>query len=703
MIKVWRFIVIPAAVFVVGIIIFFTLLNQQGIANSTEEMPEATLPVVYIVRDGERINALHGYTEEMEVSSMRDTITPVESDGTLTISIDTYGDRIESVSYEVRSLDASRLVQQSEAENLSVEEDVVTADLSIQDLLTEQTEYLLTLEVEGSGGTCHYYTRIFEDEGSNIDECISFVRKFHENTMNKARQSELADYMETKSGEDNSTLSFVTLRNSLSQVCWGSMRGTEETEPVISVKEIGSSYNVILLDYILSSTDEQENTYYYNVEEYYRVREGQERMYLLDFERTVEEIWRGQTGEPTSEDLDLGIRSSDVNYMVNEAGTVICFEQAGELWNYSISSGTVTKVFSFRSSDGFDVRENLDEHDIRIIRVSDTGSVDFIVYGYMNRGEHEGEVGISICHFDSVTATVEERAFLPCRKSYQVLRAEVGEAMYINDSGQFYFVTDSRVYCVDPDTGETSVEIPEMSEGNYVRSEDGRYLAWTEDNAKDAAVMQMIDLETGRTGSIEATDGFVIRPLGFLDSDCIYGLALKSSLPDDLSVFTMSRVEVIDFSDPNLAVLKTYESTGGYVTGAEVRDGNIYLERMVLEDGEYVETDEDVIYNREMQEASSVSVVETYSDIRETEVALRLPEEIPEEPEVIEPRWIRADNTAINLFDQINGKAYLVYAKGKVLLATDNLADAAAAAEEDAGVVIGDDMTLVWEPEASSE
>ncbi len=694
---------IPAAVFVVGIIIFFTLLNQQGIANSTEEMPEATLPVVYIVRDGERINTLHGYTDEMEVSSMRDTITPVDSDGILTISIDTYGNRIDSVSYEVRSLDASRLVQQSEAEDFSVEEDIVTADLQIQNLLTEQTEYLLTLEVSGSGGTCRYFTRIIEDEESDIDECISFVRSFHEDTMNKARQSELTNYMETTSGENNSNLSFVTLRNSLSQVGWGSMRGTEETEPVASVKEIGSSYNVILLDYIFSSTDEQENVYYYNVREYYRVRKGQERMYLLDFERTVEEIWRGQVGELPSEDLNLGIRSSDVDYMTNEAGTVICFEQAGELWSYNIYSGTLTRIFSFRSSDGFDVRENLDEHDIRIIRVNDTGSVDFIVYGYMNRGGHEGEVGISICHFDSVTATVEEQAFLPCPESYQVLRAEIGDVMYITDSGQFYFVMDDRVYCVDPDMGQSSVEIPDMTEGNYVRSEDGRYLAWTEGSADEADVIQLVDLETGRTGSIEAPDGFVIRPLGFLDSDCVYGLASKSSLPADSSVFTMSRVEVVDFSDPNLAVLKTYESEGGYVTGAEVRDGNIYLERMVLEDGEYVEADEDVIYNREMQEASSVSVVETDSDIRETEVALRLPEKILEEPEVIEPRWIRTDDTAIGIFDEINGKAYFVYAKGKVILATDNLTEAAAAAGENAGVVIGEDMTCVWEPETSSE
>ncbi len=696
MIKIWRYIAIPVAVFIVGLIIFSRVLNQ-GMVNITVEMPEATLPVVYMLEDGERINALHGYTEEMDASSMRDTITPMGDDGILSVSIDTYGYDIQSIGYEVRSLDTTRLVQQSEAENLSFGDGVVTADLAIPDLLTEQTEYLLILKVTGSGDPCWFYTRIIEDDSSDISECISFAREFHDITMSKTRQSELKDYMETKSGADNSTLSFVTINNSLSQVCWGSLRGTEETEPEVSVIEIGDLSSVILIDYVLSSTDEQDVVSYYNVEEYYRVRKGEERMYLLDFERTVEEIFRGEVGELPAKDLLLGIRSDDVELVTNDTGSVICFTQAGELWSFNVGSGILNQIFSFRSSDGIDPRENCDDHDIRIIRVSETGSVDFVVYGYMNRGSHEGQVGISICYFDSATSTVEEQAFLPCTESYQVLRAGIGQVMYITDSGQFYIVIDDQLYRVDPDEKQFSVEISDMTEGNYAGSEDCRYLAWTEGDMSEATTMYMVDLETGQTGEIDAPDGFLIRPLGFLGSDCVYGLIAKTDFLSASSDYLMSRVLVVDFDDPELPVLKTYETAGTYVTGVEVRDGNIYLEQKTYADGEYTEAGEDVIYNREMQDSSAVSVAHIYSDIKETEIVLRLPEAVEEHPERIETKWIRPEENELVLFDHTMERAYYVYAKGQIILATDSLADALTAADSNSGVVIGEDREYVWD------
>ncbi len=692
--KIWRYIAIPAIAFVVGLLIFFRVINQ-GSETLTMEMSEATLPVVYMTADGERINELHGYTEEMDASSMRGTITPVE-DGSLTVSIDTYGEKIRSIRYEVRSLDTTRLVQQSEAESLIEENDVVTAELPIQNLLAEQTEYLLILEVTGSGDPCYFYTRIMEADESDIGECISFVRSFHEITMSKTRQNELTDYMETRAGADNETLQTVTLHNSLSQMCWGNLRGTQETEPMVSVMEINDTGSVLLLTYIFSATDERDVTEYYNVEEYYRVRKGEERMYLLDYERTVEQIFRGTGTGQSSAELMLGIRSLDVEFSSNEAGTVVSFVQDGELWNCSTASGTLTRIFSFRTPDEIDVRENYDEHDIRILRTAENGNVDFVVYGYMNRGEHEGQVGISVCHFESATNTVEELIFLPSAESYQELRAGIGQEMYLAESGLFYMVIGDQVYRVDPDSKKASVLISDVTEGNYAASEDGRYLAWTEGDVTETTTMHMIDLETGQTGEIEASDGYLIRPLGFLDTDCVYGIVWKWDVSADATFFPLSRVTVVDFSDPDLPVLKTYEAEDTYVTGVEVRDGNIYLEQMVYENGQFVEAREDVIYNREMQEQSPVSVTTTYSEVREREVALRLTDLLPEEPERLESKWIREESEQLRLLDEVEGKEYYVYERGRVILATDYLAEAVAGADEHAGVVIGPDRTYLW-------
>ncbi len=685
----------PLVAFVLGVILFFCLTNQDTQESTITEIGAATLPVVYLEKDGMRINELHGYTVEMEATSTRDTITPVESGEALPVSIDAYGNDIDAISYEVRSLDGSNLVLQSEAENITAADDVVTADLPIQNLLVEGEEYLLIMRVESSGSPCWFYTRIIEDDASHIDESIDFVMEFHNLTMQKDRQKALENYMEPTAGVDNSTLQTVTINNSLSQASWGAFEGTEETEPIVSIKELNDTYNVILLNYIMSSEDGDGETSHYNVEEYYRVRYSTEKMYLLSFERNVEEIFQGNANCVASDSLVLGIRSSDVDFRANETGNVVCFVQQGELWSYNADANTLTRVYSFRTEGKTDVRENYNEHDIRIVRIGETGSIDFIVYGYMNRGAHEGQVGISICHYDSVMAAVEEEMFIPSGDSYQMLKAKIGSEMYISDSGLFYLVVGDQTYCVDLNTAEYSVEISDMTQDNYASSDDGRYLAWTSEDADVASVMHLTDLESGVTIDVGAGAGYVIRPLGFMESDCIYGLAAVSDITGDSAIFPMGKVIVAAVSGSGVNTLKTYNAQRSFVTGITLENGNIYLHRMAYADEKYEDLDDDIIYNRDMQE-ESVYVSEIYDSVRQTEVTLHLSSSVGSDPNLIESNQIILDDVTLDLLNEDVERDYYVYAKGKVMLATDNVSYAVISADENRGVVIAADQSYVW-------
>lgn len=694
--KALRQFLILVVVFIAGLFVFSKLTNHET-KDLTTDMAEATLPVVYFVKDGQTVNELHGYAGEMDAASMRDTITPVDAEGILPIQIDSYGNQIKSVSYEVRSLDTTRLVQQSEAGNVSATEDTATADLQIQNLLSPGEEYLLIIQVGTSENSYYFYTRIMQEGESHIEECVSFVKEFHEITMDEDRQSELAAYMEPQSGMDNGTLQTVTINNSLSQACWGSFTGEELTEPVVSIKELNDSYNVILLNYILSSTDEDGALEYYNVEEYYRVRYGSEKMYLLSFERSVEEIFRGENSEVQGNMLNLGIRSADVDFRANETGTVVCFVQQGELWSYNMDANTLTDVFSFRSLGEMDVRENYDEHDIRIIRADESGSIDFIVYGYMNRGDREGQVGISVCHYDSLTNTVEEQLFIPSTDSYQMMKEEIGQMMYISDTGKFYLNIGDQIHEVNPETMEDTVFFTGLTEENYVSSDDGRYLAWTEGNAEEATVMHLTDFESGVTRDIEVDGDCRIKPLGFLESDCVYGVASEQNVSAEASVFAMNKIEIIDSKDSNLPVLKSYDCNGAYVTDAVVEDGSIFLRRVTYSNGAYVEAAPDTIRNRDMQDEEVVYVSEMTSDIKQREVALQLPNEVAATPNLLVPKLIISEEpNSLELSGNVESSAYYVYAKGKVLMGTNRIADAIICADQNRGVVIGKNQTYIW-------
>lgn len=688
-------ILILLAVFIVALFTFSKLTNHET-KDLTTDLAAPTLPVVYFEDNGHPLNELHGYVEEMSVISMRDTITPLPENGKLSLRIDPYDNKIKEVSFQIRSLNGDRLVQDGNVQ-VSGDKTAVTGTISVENLLEEQTEYQLILQVTAGEQTSYYYTRIMEVGKSQIDACVDFVEEFHAITMNKERQSELSSYMEPSSAADNTTLQKVTINNSLSQACWGDFVGTEVTTPVVSIKEMNDDYQVILLEYIMSSVGDSGNSEYYNVEEYYRVRVGAEKIYLLSFERTMEEIFRGEGDQISKDMIDLGIRSENVSYKTNETGNVICFVQQGELWSYNQIENNLTRVFSFRSQEGMDIRENYQEHDIRILRVDEGGSLDFVVYGYMNCGEHEGQVGVSVCHYDGVTNTVEEMLFVPTTLSYEIVKEQIGKLMYVSDSGVLYLTVSNQVYRIQMDSRKAEVYIDGLKSDMLVNSEDGRYIAWSE----DGTTMHVTDLEKGESFDIHANENQLLKPLGFLGSDCIYGWGYRTdifSTQTQTDTLALSQVLIVDTSDSAHSVLKTYETPGIYVTGIRIQDGSIYLSRVMKNGDIYVDTTEDTIMNRDLQEKDQVHIDTVVSDVKQKEVVLKLLEETSgSTPKTLIPKLIENEEPNTLEIKNLNASsAYYVYAKGKVVLATDDMAAAVQSADANKGVVIGNNLLYVW-------
>ena len=688
-------ILILLAVFIVALFTFSKLTNHET-KDLTTDLAAPTLPVVYFEDNGHPLNELHGYVEEMSVISMRDTITPLPENGKLSLRIDPYDNKIKEVSFQIRSLNGDRLVQDGNGQ-VSGDKTAVTGTISVENLLEEQTEYQLILQVTAGEQTSYYYTRIMEVGKSQIDACVDFVEEFHAITMNKERQSELSSYMEPSSAADNTTLQKVTINNSLSQACWGDFVGTEVTTPVVSIKEMNDDYQVILLEYIMSSVGDSGNSEYYNVEEYYRVRVGAEKIYLLSFERTMEEIFRGEGDQISKDMIDLGIRSENVSYKTNETGNVICFVQQGELWSYNQIENNLTRVFSFRSQEGMDIRENYQEHDIRILRVDEGGSLDFVVYGYMNCGEHEGQVGVSVCHYDGVTNTVEEMLFVPTTLSYEIVKEQIGKLMYVSDSGVFYLTVSNQVYRIQMDSRKAEVYIDGLKSDMLVNSEDGRYIAWSE----DGTTMHVTDLEKGESFDIHANENQLLKPLGFLGSDCIYGWGYRTdifSTQTQTDTLALSQVLIVDTSDSAHSVLKTYETPGIYVIGIRIQDGSIYLSRVMKNGDIYVDTTEDTIMNRDLQEKDQVHIDTVVSDVKQKEVVLKLLEETSgSTPKTLIPKLIENEEPNTLEIKNLNASsAYYVYAKGKVVLATDDMAAAVQSADANKGVVIGNNLLYVW-------
>lgn len=693
------------AVFCFGVL-GFGRMNNHSNQDLTTEMADATLPLVslYIwdADTGERIeiNELRGYTSQMDGVYMRDAITPVGEDRLLPIQIRMYDTEIDGLSYEIRSLDMGRLIADAKVDDYERGNGKIDAVLPIQNLLEINEEYLLILKLSSEEETMYYYTRIMEEEDCHAKDCVAFASEFHEKTFDPEASRDLATYLEPNASGDNSTFAKVDIHSSLKQVAWGDLEAERLTVPVPSIKEINTSYSVVLLNYLAGTKGAGGELEYYNVEEYYRIRYTRDRMYLLNYERNMEQIFRAENLETYDNYLQLGIRSPEVEFDSNEKGDIVSFVQGGELWCYNETSNQISQVFSFIGNEGIESRANYGEHDIRIINVDETGSVNFVVYGYMNCGAHEGKVGICVYHYDSVANTVEEELFIPSAESYQVMKADLGQLMYENAQGVFFLMLDKTVYRIDLMTMKVKEYIVGLTEGAYAISGSHKYFAWMDSEDVNASgQIHFLNLDTEERKEIFAENGEFLKPLGFMEDDFVYGIANASNVYTDLAgntIFPMRQVRILE--GETLKSLKSYEKPDYFVSDIVIEDYIMYLNRIQFNGMAYAEASQDTIMNREGEHAAAVGAHTTVTEVKETQVQLSLAEEAKAaEPKILTPREVvLEDDKEVALSRTGEESSFYAYARGDVLRVTDDLKEAISVANEEMGIVIGKRQQYVW-------
>ena len=684
----------------IAALITFCITTNKGNKDMTTKQADATLPVMSFNLDKIKINTLHGYTTEMDPTKMRDCVIPISDDRKLSLSISTYGMAVDRISYKIRSMDGKRLVADDEISSFSNKDNTIQADVSMPNVMDENTEYLLVFTITSGQDNVYYYSRIMQTDGKAAAKVVEFAKKFHDETFIKDDKSFFTTYMETTTGDRN-TLAHVDLTSTVSQITWGSMAAAQYTNPVIALKEINDSYDVVTIDYVMSCVDGKGETEYYNVREYFRLRQTESRMYVLNYERTANQIFNSENSFISdSGSVMLGIRSSEAEYRANEAGSVICFVQEGDLYSYDINNGMIIKVFSFRDAEGIDERENWNHHDIKIVSVDEAGSIDFVVYGYMNRGTHEGEVGTGVYHYDGLAHTIDEEAFIPSKTSYEVLKAEMGKMLYLNEKNEFYLMMDDSLYRINLGSMSVKKVVEGLSTGSYCASESNRYFAWVDSaNQYSSNTIKVMDLKSGKTFEVKKGDDQYLRPLGFIGEDFIYGQANAADVVSDAAgntTFPMNGLIILDTSDQS--ELKTYTPSGGYVEKISVDGYTVTIDLIAQNNGVYSEIGQDTIMNREADSKQKIALDTSQSDTKLTVSAISIaggkkPDKLKQ---LTAQMTINSHDTTVDLKFDDNTVHFYVYAKGDVIFASDNISDAIKQANDSMGVVIDSNQQYVW-------
>ncbi|MCM1124211.1 MAG: hypothetical protein NC416_16640 [Eubacterium sp.] len=695
--------VLLGIIFMAALVLISKIMNQ-GNTDMTTEMGEASYPIVSMSAEGYRVNALHGYSTSMDSAYLRDTIQPVGSDRKIDVHLDTYGCGISQIAFEVRSLNGDRLVESTVVEEYESEGETIEFTITLKDLIEYDTEYMLVfLVTPKEGEPIRYYTRFVLNDTLHIQEKLDYISDFHERTFDKEAAAELTKYLESNSEGDNTTFHKVTIHSSFNQITWGDLAVNKVTEPDIAVRELTEQTGSFTMDYLASIRDGRDRNYY-RVNEFYRIRYTPDRMYLLDYERTMEQIFDEEANICINDKIMLGIAGDEIRLVESDGGNVFAFAAADKLYSYNVTDNKLIRLFSFYgNTEGLDDARNVyNKHDLQILTVDETGTVVFMVYGYMNRGRHEGDVGVAVYQYNSMTNTIEEMVYIPYNRSYELLKADVNKLSYVNRMGLYYFILEDSVYAVNLRKQTCQTVVSGLKEDGYHVSDSNKMLVWQKGNdLYSSDTLMLMNLSTQKQTEINAGTNEYISVLGFMEEDLIYGLTKEKDIAVNSAGITTFPMYCLRIQSDDGSVLKTYRKDNIYIVDSMIEENQITLSRVTWneENEEYEPAADDQIMSTEQVKGGSNTISYVVTENYETICEIVVKQEIDAKGlQHLSPKEVLFEgNREIALAKTGTEEArYYVYGKNGIEGIYVNPGKAVELAYRSAGVVMDDDGEYIW-------
>lgn len=684
-------------VFVLGVAGTAFLMNNET-TDDRSDMNNPVLPEVMVDFGGTLSNLMHGYRQPMQADFVRDCITPLDTAKTLSLVIDPHESEVESMSYEIRSSDGTKVIENQRISSLESGEDYLRASVQIDSGLLMNQEYSMQITLDTDRGEAYYYTRVVSRSSTYTEEYVKFVKDFAQMCMNKTSADQLAAYLESQaSGSED--FSDISITSPLSDISWGNLNPQISREGAPVIKEINETTASISMEYEISAVNENGGVEFYNVSDFYRMRYTEERIMLLDFERSAGQIFNPNLPVISDSGLLLGVRDRDVDYMTNEEAAVVAFVQEGELWTYAPENGKFVNVFSFRKTEDRDARDASLEHGIKLLQVGDDGDVDFMVYGYMSRGAHEGICGVGIYHYNDDQNMIEEEVFIPSTESYEFLNSDLGTLSYVNKNKQLFLLMSQKLYQINIAEGDYQILAEGISNKDFSVSETSAHAAWRISEGENTGQIRFIDFETLESRMIRPEESQELRVLGFMNEDLIYGVLKSEDILTDANGHVTEGLTALRIEDFDGNLKKEYQKEGQYIINVTISGTLMQFDLAAKGDGGYTVRNSDNIMNNSSAAENLVTVEQTSSDRQGTMVRLAFDEKPgTDEPLILRAKIRSGSSSVVELdIEPPEEEIYYVYGKGELDSTWSDPADAVIRADEQTGVVLNRAQQYVWE------
>lgn len=704
---IYRFLLVLAIFFASATIFARNMKEVKFSYNQTVEMGETTFPTMTIQSKGYTMNLLHGYSNNLDASVIRESMTPIGYDQTFTGVIEENKMVVKKVKYELRKVGTEELVDYGEISALTDTKNGKSVKVKIKGAMEQGKEYALKITLLTSEGKkIHYFTRLkYYGNECYLKEKLEFIDEFHKKTFDKTKAQELSQYLEYSSGRQDN-FAQVDIHSSTDMVTWGKLKPEVISDIVPTIKEFNIETTSVVLNYYIKATTGSGEEIY-RVKEFYRLRYAGGRMYLLKFNRTMDCCYNVEKTSVKKSQLKLGIiKDRDVELTTSSDNSRIAYVREGELWYYHLTENQVVRVFSFKGDAKDSVDGTYNQHDIRILNMDEEGNMNFIVYGYMNRGDYEGGVGILLYKFYAGEKRIEEQVYVPFDTTYQVLKENIGSFSYVSKGNIFYFSMNNVIYSYNIVSKKLNILAKDITSQDFSLVEQDHYIAWQDTSQMGKAKkITILDLETEKKQEIRAKNGENICFIGTIDNNIVYGQVKSNAITESSGGNIVVPMYCVKIVNSQGELLKKYQEKNIYITNAMVKDNVVKLERAkkTTSDGktDYKKIKSDSILNKEEKEEEAIHLTKRVTESALTEMYISLPAGfvMPKVPSLSTTKnTMITENKILRLEDTTSKMTkYYLYAEGEITGSYTSAAKAIAAADEQMGVVINHRNQIVWE------
>lgn len=679
-----------------GAIVYRQMRNQEPVTYTV--LAAAALPTAELTGDSGQTSTLHGYTDEMKVSTMRQEILPLADRRQLSIALNPRGLAIDQVIYQLRSTDGSRLIDDGVMDKWTTEADgVMRQELQLANLMDDGVEYMLVLILKSGEQQIHYYSRViyFQEGNGNTARMLDFIHQFSAATYSED-PSMIVNYLQPNDTMGTDDLSYINIHSRYRMFTWEGLQVQVTGEVRTKIRELSDSQMTAALYYPVTLGN-GEQSISAEVEESFVVRFRSDTMYLLDYDRYVTQDFSVDAMDLSGGNIQLGMTAKKSESAVSPDGKISAFVYQQQLWIFDSAESRMVSVFTYQDQN--DSQNSQDSYTIEIVRTGNDGTVDFVVSGYHSRGAHEGRVGACFYRYIKAENRMDELFFVPSDQEETRFCEQMGGLAYVSDSQLLYFLYGNTMYSVDLTSQEKMELATQSSGGRFYRNADENLTAW-QDQAGQAQQITVMNLDSGRLFRIQAQEGEFLQIQGFVGTDLVYGVGKNSDTGMLSGTSEISPLYCLRFvsAGEELTENGTYESNGYVILSTELKENSVEIIRASKNGSAYEPAGNDQVFLNDRKAETTVGLMKSRQDavfFKLWCISLGLGDK--EVTTVSDPcRYEENDSSYVLAVESSIEEQYHAYGMHGLIGSEVSVSDAIREAYEEMGCVVDDSMAYLW-------